>query len=80
MEGLLIADSPIVDGLRMAAALERRFPASFAPHIRQALWEAIGDYYGASGGRRLPDGVLPILAPLSPILAVCPLREMGLSC
>jgi hypothetical protein len=79
MEGVL-ADSPTVDALRLAAAMRRRFPRKFHPYIEMALWESLADYYAGTGGTSLPDGHLHILVDLSPILAICPMREMALLC
>jgi len=74
-----LPDSPIVDAIRLASALKRRLPGQ-ALTIERALWESVGDYYAASGGHSLEDGQCHILAPISPILAVSPVRIRGLLC
>lgn len=72
----MLVDSPTVDGLRLAAALKRWMPRQFASYIESAMWEAVGDYYVASGGHSTENE--HILSPLSPIWCVCPMREMAL--
>ena len=74
----LLTDSPTVDSLRLAAAMRRRFPPHFGPYIESAMWEAIVDYYAASGGH-FTEGD-HILAPLCPILCICPVRAMAMLC
>lgn len=72
----MVPDSPVVDLLRAAAVLERRYPACFHAAIRRELWGALGDYYAACGGS-WKDG-FHVLAPLGVIVAVNPLNERGL--
>lgn len=73
-------DSLAVDALLVAAALKRRFPPHFHVYIEQEMWEAIGDYLAACGGHATngQDGLVDLIQ-LSPILCICPMREMGLA-
>jgi hypothetical protein len=72
------AESPTVDGLKLAAGMKERFPVRFHAYIEAELWECIGDIYSWEGGYR--EVGLHVLAPIGPIYAINPLREMGLLC
>jgi hypothetical protein len=74
-----LPDSPIVDAIRLASALKRRLPGQ-GDTIDSAMWKSVSDYYAASGGHALEDGPLPIMAPISPIWCICPMRAMALLC
>jgi hypothetical protein len=76
----LLPESPTVDALALAAAMRRRFPPEFHSRIEAEMWAAIGDYWAICGGHLNAYGHLHILAPLPPIYAICPEREMALSC
>ena len=77
---MMLPDSPTVDALRVAAAMRRRYPDKFHAYSEMALWESLGDYYAGTGGSSIPDGHLHILANLSPIWCITPMREMAMLC
>jgi hypothetical protein len=77
---MMMAESPTVDAIRLAAAMRRRFPLHFHSRIEAEMWAAIGDYWVICGGHLNVHGHLHILAPMPSIYAIRAEREMGLLC
>jgi hypothetical protein len=87
----MMPDSPLIDALQLAEGVRERvgqmlgelLPANISPEVIRAaiecaMWGGIADYYAAAGGH--PDDGGHILRAISPIVGICPMREMGLLC